>query len=139
MLQGGLNDVTAEKLRLLRETGIEEIPVVPEEIELEFPEYDSIKSLVRDLHSDQEMFGIARATKQLMSVMSLPRPMLREDHMEQGGFSDIANRGSLDRLLLSELAYDDLTLAVRVAVNEAMYLRREIPPSESQRRRSLSA
>ena len=130
-----LDDVTPEKLRLLRETGIEEIPAVPEEPELEFPEYDSIKSLVRDLHSDTELYGIARATQQLMSVMSLPRPMLQEDQMEQGGFSDIANRGSLDRLLLSELAYDDLTLAVRVAVNEAMYLRREIPPSESQRRR----
>jgi len=135
VLDGNLEGITAEKLRLLRETGIDEIPVVPEEPELEFPEYDSIKSLVRDLHSDEEMFGIARATQQIMSVMSLPRPMLQEDQMEQGGFSDIANRGSLDRLLLSELAYDDLTLAVRVAVNEAMYLRREIPPSESQRRR----
>ena len=135
VLQGRLDDVTPERLRLLRETGIEEIPTVPEEPELEFPEYDSIKSLVRDLQSDAELFGIARATKQLMSVMSLPRPMLQDDQMEQGGFSDIANRGSLDRLLLSELAYDDMTLAVRVAVNEAMYLRREIPPSESQRRR----
>ena len=135
VLHDYLEGVTAEKLRLLRETGIEELPVVPEKQELEFPEHDSIKSLVSDLHSDKDMFGIARATQHLMSVMSLPRPMLRDDQMEQGGFSDIANRGSLDRLLLSELAYDDLTLAVRVAVNEAMYLRREIPPSESQRRR----
>ena len=135
VLEGKLNAVTPQKLRLLRETGIDEIPVVPAEQELEFPEYDSIKSLVRELQSDKDLFGIARATQQLMSVMSLPRPMLQADQMEQGGFSDIANRGSLDRLLLSELAYDDLTLAVRVAVNEAMYLRREIPPSESQRRR----
>ena len=39
--------------------------------------------------------------------------------------SDISNRGPLDRLLLSESAHDDLTLAVRIALNEALYLRRE--------------
>jgi len=135
VLNAKINDVTSEKLRLLCEAGIEEIPIVVEEDELEFPEFDSIANLIRDLHSDQEFYGLARAAQQLMSVMSLPRPMLRENKIEQGGFSDIANRGSLDRLLLSELAYDDLTLAVRVAVNEAMYLRRESPPNNSQQQR----
>ena len=131
----GLDQITSEKIRLLRDTGIEEIPVVPAEPEFEFPEHDSIKSLIQALHSDQELYGLARAAQQLLSVMSLPRPMLQDQQLEQGGFSDIANRGTLDRLLLSELAYDDLTLAVRVAVNEAMYLRRESPPSKSPRRR----
>jgi len=133
-LEYGIERVTSDKLRMLRETGIEEIPVAPEE-QIEFPEYASIKSLVSDLHADKELYGVARAAQQLMSVMSLPRPLVRDDQVEQGGFSDIANRGALDRLLLSELAYDDLTLAVRVAVNEAMYLRRESPPNNSQRRR----
>ena len=47
-----------------------------------------------------------------------------------GGVADITNRGPLDRLLLSELAHDDLTLAARVALNEALYLRREPPMRE---------
>ena len=54
-----------------------------------------------------------------------------------GGISDISNRGPLDRLLLSELAHDDLTLAVRIATNEALYLRREAPPSSPPKRRAV--
>src|SRR5205814_4588581 len=46
------------------------------------------------------------------------------------GVADITNRGPLDRLLLSELAHDDLTLAARIALNEALFLRREPPQRE---------
>ena len=64
---------------------------------------------------------------------SLPDP----EELPMGGFSDIENRGSLDRLLMSELAYDDLTLAVRIALNEALYLRRETPPTTPSLARSI--
>ena len=43
----------------------------------------------------------------------------------------------MDRLLLSELAHDDLTLAVRIAMNEALYLRRETPPSNPPKHRAV--
>ncbi|GAG03816.1 unnamed protein product, partial [marine sediment metagenome] len=46
-------------------------------------------------------------------------------------------RGSVDRLLVSELAHDDLTLAVRLALNEALYLRRESPPKTPSQSRSI--
>jgi hypothetical protein len=46
-----------------------------------------------------------------------------------GGVSDITNRGDYDKLLLSELANDDDVLTTRLALNEALYLRRETPPS----------
>src|SRR5262249_59432658 len=52
------------------------------------------------------------------------------EQLAVGGVADITNRGPLDRLLLSELAHDDLTLSVRVALNEALYLRREPPMRE---------
>ena len=52
-------------------------------------------------------------------------------------FSDISNRGPLDRLLTSELAHDEFTLAVRVALNEALYLHREMPPETPQGRRAI--
>ncbi|MFT5192965.1 MAG: hypothetical protein ACI9DF_006072 [Verrucomicrobiales bacterium] len=45
--------------------------------------------------------------------------------------------GSLDRLLVSELAQDDLVLSARLALNEALYLRRESPPKAPQAPRSL--
>lgn len=49
-----------------------------------------------------------------------------------GGISDISNKGTFDRLLLSEFAYDDLTLMNRLANNEALYIQREIPPENNQ-------
>ena len=39
--------------------------------------------------------------------------------------------------MLSELAHDDLTLAVRIAMNEALYLRRETPPSNPPKHRAV--
>src|SRR5439155_18569938 len=67
----------------------------------------------------------------------LPRRLNEAEELPVGGVSDIAPRGPLDRLLLSELAHDDLTLAVRVAMNEALYYRRESPPRTPPRQRHL--
>ncbi|MEM1297338.1 MAG: hypothetical protein AAGH89_18380, partial [Verrucomicrobiota bacterium] len=64
-------------------------------------------------------------------------PLSEPDEMPLGGYSDIANRGNLDRLLVSELAQDSDVLAVRVALNEALYLRREAPPKQPARRRAI--
>ncbi len=61
-------------------------------------------------------------------MVHLPRPLLQPDDIPVGGVSDISNRGTIDRLLLSELAQDDEMLTTRVAMNEVMYLRRETPP-----------
>ena len=58
-------------------------------------------------------------------------------NLPEGGVSDISNRGPLDRLLISELAHDETTLAMRVALNEALYYRRETPPSPPPRTRKL--
>jgi hypothetical protein len=54
-----------------------------------------------------------------------------------GGVSDVTNRGSFDRLLLSELAHDDLALMARLVNNEALYLRREAPPRPDVRPRTV--
>src|SRR6185369_9902716 len=73
---------------------------------------------------------LARAARDLMAAIRLPRRLAEPEEMAIGGVADISNRGPLDRLLLSELAHDDLTLATRVALNEALYLRREPPSRE---------
>src|SRR5262249_54934372 len=73
----------------------------------------------------------------LMAAVTLPRAVSDREDLPLGGVSDISSRGPLDRLLLSELAHDDLTLAVRVATGEALYLRREQPPRTPPRERVL--
>jgi hypothetical protein len=130
----GLKRFNGEALRLRLATGIDELPAIAE---IELPPSEVARALIDDLQDDLELGGLSRIAKQLLAVASLPRRLETQDHYHTGGFSDIANRGSMERLLISELANDDLTLAVRVAMNEALYLRREVPPSTPHHHRAV--
>lgn len=133
-LRAGLARVDAEALTLRLKTGLDQ-PVQAAPIELD--PAGSVRRLIAELEDDEELGGLARLTRLLMAAVQLPRALSDPEDLPLGGVSDISNRGALDRLLLSELAYDDLTLAVRVAVNEALYLRRESPPRTPPRQRSV--
>lgn len=128
----GLLDVDVE---FLNQTGLPG-SVNPAEVE-ELPFVERLRALVESLQEDEdlELSGIARVAQTLSAVVQLPKPLSEPDEMPLGGYSDIANRGNLDRLLVSELAQDSDVLAVRVALNEALYLRRESPPKQPARRR----
>ena len=139
ILASGLEKVTPEVVRLRLETGLDELPTsafLEEEADVLSPS-DSARALIQKLMNSPEYAGVAMLAKQLLSCTTLPRKLLGSQEQEMGGYSDIANRGTPDRLLLSELAQDGLTLAVRVAMNEAMYLHRETPPSAPKMRREL--
>ena len=130
----GLERVSPESLELRSKTGLDQEVTAPEE---DLWPVEKMRRLLGSLIDDDAMGGIARLAKQLMAAINLPRPLTATHHMPAGGVSDIANRGNLDRLLISELAHDDLTLAVRVATNEALYLRRETPPQRPPRHRAV--
>lgn len=125
-------DVEAFKLRL--ETGLEELPTPAE---VEEPLATRIRKLFDQLQNEEEFSGLVRMARNLLAMVSLPKPLIQPDEIPVGGVSDISNRGTLDRLLLSELAQDDEVLMLRVAMNEAMYLRRETPPRNPPRTRLL--
>lgn len=129
-----LRQLDVEALRLRLRTGLEQL-VEPAEIEP--PEDESIRSFISRLREDPELAGLGRLAHDLLAAVQVPRAVSDPDDLRLGGVSDIANRGPLDRLLVSELAHDDLTLAVRVAVGEALYLRREAPPRTPVRERCL--
>src|SRR5207248_2941944 len=115
-----LKGITPESLTLRLRTGLDELPQAPE-----LPPISSerVRALLAELRTDSEHAGLARLARDFMAALQLPRRLSEPDEMPIGGFADLANRGSLDRLLLSELAHDDLTFAVRIALNEALYLR----------------
>ncbi len=119
-----LKELSPEKLALRMQTGLDELP---EETELELKPAERVRQLLAQLQNDPEHEGLAKVTRDVMAALYLPRSLSEMDELALGGFSDITNRGSLDRLLPSELANDDLTLAARVALNEALYFRREPP------------
>lgn len=133
-LERGLGRVDAGALAARLKTGIEQ-QIVP--VELEVPSLRSAKSLIAELQDDPELGGVARLAKLLSATVNLPRPLSLPEELPLGGVSDISNRGTLDRLLLSELANDDQTLSIRVAMNEALYFRREVPPRPPIRRRVI--
>jgi len=123
----GLKHHTAESLTLRLRTGLDALPK-PAGVDLATAE--QARKLIEELGRDREFGAVARAARELMAAVRLPRRLGEREQLAIGGVSDITNRGPLDRLLLSELAHDDLTLSVRVALNEALYLRREPPVRE---------
>ena len=130
---------TVEQLDQLLKTGIADDIKAPEDELLDElqDQRAQARGLLEQLSDDAQLSGFARLTKQLIAAITLPRTLSEPDDLQMGGISDIANRGRLDSLLLSELAHDDLTLAVRLAMNEALYMRRESPPSPQTRTRSV--
>lgn len=132
VLKRGLERCETSRLPLRAKTGIsQQLRRAP----IEIPQPLSARALITQLKDNPELGALARLARRLLSVVQWPRPLDSLIDMPLGGVSDIANRGPLDRLLLSELAYDDLTLAARVANGEALYLRREVPPSAPPRQR----
>lgn len=87
------------------------------------------RELIETLVQDSENHSLGRLAKDLLAALYRPARLVPEKTLHMEGYSDISNRGNLDRLLMSELAYDDETLAVRIAQGEALYMRRETPPS----------
>jgi hypothetical protein len=123
----GLKLHTAESLLLRLRTGLD---ALPKEIDADLPTAERACRLIEELSRDSEFGAVARAARELVAAVRLPRRLGERDQLAIGGVADITNRGPLDRLLLSELAHDDLTLSVRVALNEALYFRREPPMRE---------
>lgn len=134
VLREGLTRLDEAALMLRTRTGLDQLPR-PAEIELAAS--DRARRLLTELREDPELGGLSRLASDLMAAVHVPRPVSSPDQLPLGGVSDISNRGPLDRLLTSELAHDDLTFAVRVAMHEALYLRREVPPRTPPGRRLL--
>ena len=133
-LRWGLPRVDPVSFALRLRTGLEELP---QPAPVEAPPAGSARDLISTLEDDPDLGAVARLAKLLLAAVHLPRAISDPEELPIGGISDVSNRGPLDRLLLSELAYDDLTLAVRVAMNEALYLRRESPPRTPPRQRKV--
>ncbi len=134
-LKTGLARVTPEAIRSLLRTGLEQ-QLLPAPVEI--PEEPlTFRERLASWTTDSQLFGLARIATQLLSLLKWTQPLRHPDESAQGGVSDISNRGRLDRLLLSELALDDETLAVRVALNEALYLKRESSSASPPHRRAV--
>lgn len=122
-----------DELLLKLQTSVSELPQPLPVLIPEPPQTD----LLSELESDPATAGFTRLTRQMIAALHIPMHAQGSSDQLFGGISDISNRGNFDRLLLSELAHDELSLMVRLANNEALYLRREQLPSDYQPERFL--
>ncbi|MEZ6057551.1 MAG: hypothetical protein R3C01_12690 [Planctomycetaceae bacterium] len=141
-LPGALARLSVDRVLTRMGTSLDQLPEVPaerEEVVEELPplEQRTVRQLLEELKDDEEHGELVRLVRMVSAVLTLPRELTIPEELPQGGVSDITNRGVLDRLLLSELANDDDTLMTRIALNEALYIRRESPPADPPRERAL--
>ncbi|TVT41822.1 hypothetical protein FNT36_10390 [Hymenobacter setariae] len=125
---------TTEQLALRLRTGLDQLPA-----SLPTPEPPAVPdqplSLFEQLAQDQRTTGLVNLAQHLVAALHVPMHTHGASDHPLGGVADITNRGNFDRLLLSELAHDDLSLTARLVNNEALYLRREEPPRPQARPR----
>ena len=107
-------------------TGLHEVPQTVEDPQLPAPQ--SLQETLASLEKDDIYGGLARYSRNLSSLISLPRRPTDPDDLPQGGVSDVSNRGTPERLLMTELAADPLVLLARIANGQALYMRKESPP-----------
>lgn len=130
-LRDAIRRMTPGRLKSRQLTGLEVLPDFQEDSELELPEPEVLTPVqfLKSLKSNEEFSGLVQLTHHLAGILHFPQHLLEETELPVGGVSDITNRGPYDRLLLSELANDTDVLMTRLAMNEALYIRREKPPA----------
>lgn len=114
-----------ESLVLKQRTGL---TALPSPIHIPQPEPVG-KDLLAELEIDKKTNTVSQLARRIMAALSIPMYLNSNNEQSLGGISDIANKGTYDKLLLSELAQDDLLLTARLANNEALFLKRETAPN----------
>ncbi|MDO7847298.1 hypothetical protein Q5H92_13075 [Hymenobacter sp. M29] len=131
---------TTESLALHLRTGLDQLPAplpLPEPAPPASASPTQPLDLLEQLAQDPRTAGLARLAQHLGAALRIPMHAQGASDRPLGGVSDVTNRGNFDRLLLSELAHDDLSLMARLVNNEALYLRREEPPRQDARPRFI--
>jgi MoxR-vWA-beta-propeller ternary system domain bpX0/MoxR-vWA-beta-propeller ternary system domain bpX1 len=118
---------------------IADLPNIPEPLLPDDPAPPATEptDFVQALLAEPKTFEVGALVRRLWSGLAVPFRQALPDQQPTGGVSDLTNTGDLSRLLVSELAYDDLTFLSRLANNEALYLNRELPPATDPRERMV--
>ena len=113
------------------------VPAIPEPISLEQEKVPGKADFVESLVDHPTTFPVGALIKSIWSGLNVPIHHRLPGVQPLGGFSDLSNKGSYDRLLISEFANEEWVLLSRLANNEALFLHREIPPGVDDLQRVL--
>lgn len=93
--------------------------------------------LIDELIHDPKTFPVGSLIPRLWGGLNIPVHNTLPSQQPLGGISDLTNKGDYDKLLVSEFANDDLVFLSRLANNEALYIHREVPPSDERLERII--
>ncbi|MDI3319397.1 ribosomal protein L7/L12 [Pinibacter soli] len=118
------------------------LPEITDDIlELEPPDSTEVVSVEKDLMEQllehSKTFHAAALIKRLWSGLNIPFHNYLPSQQPLGGVSDISNKGDFNSLLISEFANDDIVFLSRLANNEALYINREVPPTNNEHERII--
>lgn len=116
-------------------SNIQEINLEDFEQEIEQSNDNHTVDWHEELLSNPKTFHSAALIKSLWAGLHIPFQGDIPSQQPLGGVTDLSNKGNLERLLLSELAHEDIVLLSRLAHNEALYLQRELPPQNNPKKR----
>ncbi|MFY7963958.1 MAG: ribosomal protein L7/L12 [Chitinophagaceae bacterium] len=117
--------------------GLPEIPDEILEIENKTEDDSKPKSFIDEMLDNAKTFHIGALIKRIWSGLNIPFHSELQSQQPIGGVSDLTNNGDFDKLLISEFANDDIVFLSRLANNEALYIRREIPPTNNHIQRNI--
>ncbi len=95
------------------------------------------KDFVSELTDNIRTFHVGSLIRRIWTGLNIPYHHSLPSEQPLGGVSDLTNKGDFDKLLISEFANDDLMFMSRLANNEALYIRREVPPSNDTSHRII--
>lgn len=130
-----LNVESETQLECWRRTGLKQLPVSDGDETIE--EAATFVSALADMEQQNQYAGLVRFSRRLAGMIALPRRPADPDDLPIGGVSDVTNRGTPERLLMTELAADPMLMLARIANGQALYLRREMPPGPTARVRQV--
>ncbi|AWH86615.1 hypothetical protein HYN59_16525 [Flavobacterium album] len=112
-------------------SGVPELPVLDEKIAEQQPVQVS-GSFTDQLIDEPKTFPVGSLIHRIWGGLNIPLHHSAPSHQPLGGVSDLTNKGDFDKLLISEFAYDDDVFMSRIANNEALYIKREVPPESDK-------
>lgn len=113
---------------------IEDLPFHPEE---PITERGIPKDFVEELEFEPHTFHVGALIRRIWTGLAIPFHSNHPSVQPLGGVSDISNRGTLDKLLISEYANDDILFLSRLANGEALFINRETPPETDKLQRII--
>jgi MoxR-vWA-beta-propeller ternary system domain bpX0/MoxR-vWA-beta-propeller ternary system domain bpX1 len=111
---------------------VPELPELDKKISERQPAPATPANFINDLINEPKTYPVGSLIHRIWGGLNILLHHAAPSHQPLGGVSDLTNKGDFDKLLISEFANDDVVFMSRLANNEALYIKREVPPESDK-------